>query len=87
MQLFKLNTAAKNCVNKGEWFLYEVSCATVPSAKYYLSTDQMSFFLSEYGTIVQKTPVTPDNLNILSQIIFSDLPSPQSLMNISVEWD
>lgn len=85
-QFTKLNATTKDLINIGEWFLYEVSCATVPSAKYYLSTDQMSFFLSEDGTIVQKAPVTPDNLTILSQIVFSDLPSPQSLRNISVEW-
>ena len=85
-QFSKLDATTKDLINMGEWFLYEISYKPVSSAKYYLSTDQMSFFLSEDGTVVQKTPVTPDDLNIISQTVFSDLPSPQSLRNISVEW-
>lgn len=86
-QFLKLNATTRDLINMGEWFLYEISYTPIPDARYYLSTDQMSFFLSADGTILSKTPTTPSNLEFLSQIKFSDLPKPHSLRNISVSWD
>ncbi|MGI5075442.1 hypothetical protein E4N71_08340 [Treponema vincentii] len=87
VQFSKLNATAKDLINMGEWFLYEISYTPIPDAHYYLSTDQMSFFLSADGTIMEKTPITPPDMVFLSQIKFSDLPQPRSLRNISVSWD
>lgn len=86
-QFSKLNATTKDLINMGEWFLYEISYPQVPNAHYYLSTDQMSFFLSSDGTIVDKTPVTPPDLSFSSRIQFSDLPQPYTLQNISASWD
>lgn len=87
VQFSKLNATAKDLINMGEWFLYEISYTPIPDAHYYLSTDQMSFFLSADGTIMEKTPITPADMVFSSQIKFSDLPQPRSLRNISVSWD
>lgn len=86
-QFSKFNATTKDLINMGEWFLYEISYPPIPSAQYYLSTDQMSFFLSSDGTIVSKTPITPPDLVFSSQVKFSDLPQPHYLRNISVSWD
>ena len=85
-QFVKLNATTKDLINMGEWFLYEINYPEVSSARYYLSTDQMSYYLSGDGTIVAKTPKTPDNLVFLKQVSFDDLPKPQSLQNIVVQW-
>lgn len=85
-QFTKLNATTKDLINMGEWFLYEISYNSIPSASYYLSTDQMSFFISDDGTGIEKTPITPEDLKLNTQIVFSDLPEPQSLRNISVKW-
>ena len=44
VQFSKLNATAKDLINMGEWFLYEISYTPIPDAHSYLSTDQMSFF-------------------------------------------
>ncbi len=85
-QFKKLNATTKDLINMGEWFLYEINYPEQTSAKYYLSTDQMSYYLEEDGTIVGKTPKTPDNLVLLKQVSFDDLPKPQSLRNVIVKW-
>ena len=70
----------------GEWFLYEIDYKDIPDAKFYLSTDQMSFFLSTDGSVIEKTAVTPDDLILNKQIIFSDLPNIQTSRNFSLAW-
>ena len=85
-QFTKLNATTKDLINMGEWFLYEISYISVPSAKFYLSTDQMSYFLTGDGSIVEKTPKTPSDLVLLRQVTFDDLPKPQSLRNFVVKW-
>ena len=86
-QFSKLNATTKDLINMGEWFLYEISYPLLPNAQYYLSPDQMSFFLSFDGTVVSKTSVTPHDLTLSSQIKFSDLPQPYTLRNVSASWD
>lgn len=85
-QFTKLNATTKDLINMGEWFLYGIEYPSIPTAKYYLSTDQMSFYLSEDGSIIQKTPITPSDLILLNQISFDDLPKPSTLRNFSVAW-
>lgn len=85
-QFSKLNATARDLINMGEWFLYEISYSKIPAAEYYLSTDQMSFFLSSDGTIISKAPITPPDLNLSAQINFSDLPQPKSLRNLNIAW-
>ena len=80
-QFTKLNATTKDLINMGEWFLYEISYTPIPSASYYLSTDQMSFFISDDGTVIEKTPITPEDLKLNTQIVFSDLPEPQYIFS------
>lgn len=85
-QFVKLNGVTKDLINMGEWFLYKINYDSIPSAKYYLATDQMGYFLEEDGRIVAKTPITPEDLTFLNQIFFDDLPKPRSLQNMVVQW-
>ena len=80
----KLNATTKDLINKGEWFLYEINYPQIPLAKFYLSTNQMSFFLSDNGNVVGKTDRTPDNLIIQCKITFSDIPKPKTIRNLSL---
>lgn len=85
-QFTKLNATTKDLINMGEWFLYKISYSLVPEAKFYLSTDQMSYYLNSDGSVVEKTPKTPDDLILLSQVSFTDLPKPKTLRNILTKW-
>lgn len=86
IQFSKLNATTKDLINMGEWFLYKISYHDFPEAKFYLSTDSMSYFISDDGSIIAKTPKTPEDLTLDQQVVFSDLPAPESLRNFSVTW-
>ena len=85
-QFSQLNAVTKDFINMGEWFLYEISYPKYPEAQYYLSTDAMSFFLSEDGTVVAKTDRTPDDLQLIGQVCFSDLPQANVLVDMELAW-
>lgn len=85
-QFTKLNATTKDLINMGEWFLYKISYPSVPTAQFYLSTDQMAYFLTEDGSVVEKTAKTPTDLVFLQQVSFDDLPKPQSLRNFVIKW-
>lgn len=85
-QFSQLNAVTKDFINMGEWFLYEISCPQHPNAKYYLSADMMSFFLSEDGTILAKTNRTPEDLKLINQISFSDLPHTNEVIDMGLAW-
>ena len=86
VQFSKLNATAKDLINMGEWFLYEISYPKCPEAKYYLSTDIMFFFLSEDGTVLDKTNETPKDLKFINQICFSDLPNTNEVIDMGLAW-
>lgn len=85
-QFSQLNAVTKDFINMGEWFLYEISYPKRPEAKYYLSTDIMSFFLSEDGTVLGKTDETPKDLKLINQICFSDLPNTNEVIDMGFAW-
>ena len=85
-QFSKLNATTKDLINMGKWFLYAISYPPISDAQFYLATDGMSYFLSADGGVLAKTPKTPEDLVLNKQVLFSDLPSPQSLRNFSVAW-
>ena len=73
-QFSKLNATTKDFINMGECFLYEISYYLLPTARYCLFTDRITFFLSSDGAVVKTFPITPQGLTFLSRITFSDLP-------------
>lgn len=79
----KLNATTKDLINMGEWFLYRISDK---GAKYYLSTDGMSYYLGKDGGIIDKTPRTPDDLKLLAQVVFSDIPLHTTARNLTAVW-
>lgn len=64
------NATTKELINMEEWFLYGINYPKIPLAKFYLSTDQMSFFLSDNGNVIEKTSKTPENLILQCKITF-----------------
>lgn len=81
-QFTKLNATTKDLINMGEWFLYRISDN---DADFYLSTDGMSYYLGQDGSIIGKTPRTPDELKFISQVTFDDIPC-HTMRNISLSW-
>lgn len=81
-----LNATTKDLINMGEWFLYEINYPKIPLAKFYLSTDQMSFFLSDNGNVIEKTSRTPEDLVLQCKITFNDIPKSKIMRNLSFSW-
>lgn len=81
-----VNGTTKDLINMGEWFLYEIKYKSFSDAQYYLATDNMNYFLSHDGTVVGKTPKTPEDLDLSTTVKFSDLPQPSFTRNYFFQW-
>lgn len=68
---------ARDLVNYGKWFLYEVVCAANAEVKYLLSTNNSDFLLNVTGEIISPMPQGIE-LQYNFQITFEDIPVPQT---------
>jgi hypothetical protein len=71
-----LSGTIKDAINFGLWFLYEISYSKDLNAKYSLATSRGEFLLTQDGDVISVIPENaPKDLNYLSQITFSGIPS------------
>ena len=72
----KLSGMIKDAINFGLWFLYEISYARNPNAKYSLSTSRGEFLLTQEGDVISPIPEKAgDELKYDYKITFTGIPS------------
>lgn len=81
-----MSGTARDLINMGMWFLYEVDDARFPGVAYFLSAERDCYFLASDGKILESLPSYPKELEFEVRILFDDIPFPESIDNFQPAW-
>ncbi len=81
-----MSGTARDLINMGMWFLYEVDDARFPDVAYFLSAERDYYFLASDGKIMESLPNYPKELECKVRILFDDIPFPESIDNFQPAW-
>ena len=81
-----MSGTARDLINMGMWFLYEVNDNRFPDVAYFLSAERDYYFLASDGRIMESLPNYPKELECKVRILFDDIPFPESIDNFQPAW-
>lgn len=85
-KLKHLSGTIRDLINMGMWFLYEVHTDESSDVSYFLAGEEDYYLLSSDGKIMESLSSYPKGLECKAQILFEDIPIPESIDNFQPVW-